>query len=222
MFDQAWLQEMLIVAPVLILSLTLHEFAHARTALAFGDPTALMAGRVSLNPLRHLDPIGTAAMLLVGFGWARPVPVNPANLHPPRLGDVCVSLAGVATNLMLAVACGLIARLLFALAPHMNPQLWALLVRAAIYAASVNVTLCVFNLIPLAPLDGHHVLAQMVNPWRRADFLRWQMQYGQPILLALLFVPRFFSRAGGTNIPDPLGWLLGRTQYLFWQVISPF
>ena len=90
----------LIAVPVL-LSLTLHEFGHARMAMAFGDPTARLMGRVTLNPLAHLDPLGTLCFLFGPFGWARPVPVDHSRLHPYRLGDICVSLAGVGMNLLL-------------------------------------------------------------------------------------------------------------------------
>jgi Zn-dependent protease len=244
-FDQRWLLETAIEAPGLIFSLTVHEFAHARVALAFGDPTAQMQGRVSLNPLRHLDPIGTIALFLIGFGWARPVPVNPNNLHPPRMGDICVSLAGVACNLLLAVLFGALTLFLFAQAPRVDPQgwaglkelfdgpppilayvrapgAWALLTKAALYAGVINVILCVFNLIPLYPLDGHHVVAQMVDPWRRPDFLRWQMQYGMVVLMVLMFAPRLLSGVGRGAIPDPIGWLIGHAVDLFARAIQAF
>ena len=218
-FSTEWLYRTLISAPGLILSLTVHEVAHARTALAFGDPTARDMGRTSFNPLRHLDPIGTIALFLAGFGWAKPVPVNPANLHPPRLGDVSVSLAGVASNLGLAVIFGLIARALWHFHARMDPRTWELLMDVVIYTAAINVTLCVFNLIPLYPLDGHHVVAQMVDPWRRPDFMRWQMQYGPILLMILIFGPRFFS--GFLRIPDPAGWLIGHAQNVFWSLFMP-
>ena len=97
-FQDDWFYRLILVAPPLLLSLTVHEFAHARTALAFGDPTAKAMGRVSLNPLVHLDPIGTIVLLVTrAFGWAKPVPINPANLHPRRLGDIAVSAAGPAS-----------------------------------------------------------------------------------------------------------------------------
>ena len=110
-------QMLVALIAAMLISLTLHELAHARTALAFGDPTAQMMGRISLNPLRHLDPIGSIALVLsmmagAGIGWAKPVPVNPANLQPRRLGDIMVSLAGPMANLGLAVAAGLLLRLM--------------------------------------------------------------------------------------------------------------
>ncbi len=203
-----WLAEKIIVAPPLLLSLVLHEYAHARTALAFGDPTAKMMGRVSLNPLRHLDLIGTIAILTVRFGWAKPVPVNPANLHPRRAGSIAVSLAGPMTNLVLAVICGLIIR---ADIVWQLGQRWGLLVNMVpvlTYTMAVNLVLCVFNLVPLFPLDGHHILREMLPPPKQLDYMRWQVQYGRLLLMALIFAPMLLRTAG------PL-------DYLFHSVINP-
>jgi len=190
--------------PPLLLSLTLHEFAHARVALAFGDPTARNMGRVSLNPLVHLDPVGTIALLLVGFGWARPVPVNPFNLHPRRLGDMMVSLAGPAMNLALAFAAGGVLRILSATGASVSPVVWTMLETTMV----INVILCVFNLIPLYPLDGHHIVRELL-PWRTQDrFMRWQLQYGMYGLMILLVVPRMLRAYVNPNIPDPIGIVL--------------
>jgi len=186
---------LVITAVAVVISLTIHELAHARTALAFGDPTAKNMGRVTLNPLAHLDPIGTIAMLLsslagAGIGWAKPVPVNPANLHPQRLGNAMVSLAGPMSNFGLAVLAAGGARLMMHLGVwssqdvHMETLsdfLWKLLI--------VNVSLGVFNLIPLFPLDGHHIQREILPRHQQAEFMRWQMQYGQFVLLAIIFLP---------------------------------
>ena len=195
--------EIIALIPPLLLSLTLHEFAHARMALAFGDPTARNMGRVSLNPLVHLDPIGTLALLLVGFGWARPVPVNPLNLHPRRLGDMMVSLAGPAMNLALAFAAGGILRILLALNVPVSPIVYTMLLMTML----INVVLCMFNLIPLYPLDGHHIVRELL-PWRMQDkFMRWQLKYGMFALMILLIVPRFLASSSGQHIPNPIDWI---------------
>jgi len=163
----------------LIILLTFHEFGHAWTALKCGDDTARLQGRVSLNPVVHIDPIGTVLLpLLMIFlspnisrfmiGWAKPVPVNPYNLRNPRLDDILVSLAGPAMNLVLAVAlmalgrAGIIAN---------AEQFVGLCVRFA----SISLLLCFFNLIPIPPLDGSHVLRNLTNmSWEAyANFARF-------------------------------------------------
>lgn len=198
-----------VLVPVLLLSLTLHEFAHARIALAFGDPTALRAGRVSLNPLRHLDPIGTILLLVAGFGWARPVPVNPYQIRPPRLGNIMVSLAGPMSNLSLAILAGCLLRsIVFVSAAQgsLGPA-GELLMHALTYALIVNVVLCTFNLIPLFPLDGSHILGELLPPQLQTGFSYWQRKYGMLMLLLLIAGPGVFSRILQQPVPDPLQWI---------------
>ena len=189
------MQHLLVMAVPLLLSLTVHEFAHARVALAFGDPTAKSYGRVTLNPLAHLDPIGTLAIFLVGFGWAKPVPVNPANLHPRRLGDIMVSVAGPLSNLALAVLSGAGLRVLL-LAGDPEWPVYDSAFMLLFYTMAVNLVLCIFNLIPLFPVDGHHILRESLPVHMRAGFMQWQVRYGQILLLALIFVPRLLNRPG--------------------------
>ena len=209
------LYRLMTFVPGLLLSLTVHEFAHARVALAFGDPTAKYLGRVTLNPLKHLDPIGTIAIIVtqlggVGFGWAKPVPVNPLNLYPRRLGDILVSLAGPLSNLTLAAVLLGALKLWMHLGPARIPEplftngfLWCLVIML------VNVTLCVFNLVPLFPLDGHHILRELLPAETREPFMRWQMRFGPPVLMALIFLPGLLGRIGQGNVPNPLGYLFG-------------
>lgn len=199
------LLEMLILAPPLLFSLTIHEYSHARMALAFGDPTAKLMGRLTLNPLKHLDLIGTIAIFLVKFGWAKPVPVNPLNLHPRRLGDVMVSLAGPASNLLLAVVCGVALRLVFAFADEPS----ALMVHVLLITMLINVALCVFNMIPLFPLDGHHILREMLPANSQQGFMEWQVRAGRMVLLGLIFVPRLIEHVTGQAVFNPLRWLFG-------------
>jgi len=208
-FDHS-LVEILVLLPTLIFSLVIHEHAHARTAWCFGDPTARNLGRMTLNPLAHLDPIGTLSMLLVGFGWAKPVPVNPFNLHPRRLGDIAVSLAGPASNLLLAV----ISLLLFRLWVSYGHELAGSSVYGPVAKAMkvlpilgvLNIGLCAFNLIPLFPLDGHHIFRELLPVDHQQGFMMWQLQYGRILLMALLFGPTLLARVtNNPNIPDPLG-----------------
>jgi Zn-dependent protease len=208
--DAEQLRQMLISAPGLILSLTIHEVAHARTALAFGDPTARDLGRTSLNPLRHLDPIGTLALFFAGFGWAKPVPVNPNNLDPPRAGDFAVSLAGPLSNFGLAIVFALIYRGLHMLV--VSPRFHALassqafdwLLIAVWITVRINIVLCVFNLMPIYPLDGHHMLREVLPPHMHYGYMHWQMRYGMIVLIAIVLLPRLMLLSGHEGFVSPI------------------
>ncbi len=210
--DQNWLYEIILLAPGLLLSLTVHEYAHARTALAFGDPTAKHMGRVSLNPLRHLDPIGTIVLFLTRFvGWAKPVPVNPNNLHPRRLGDIMVSLAGPLSNLVLAVVMGILLKLWLTVGwQWMGYTLYQTAAKMLLTTMLVNVALCMFNLLPLFPLDGHHIMRELLPEHMQRGFMEWQARFGVIVLMGLLFGPRLVEllTRGGYSF-DPIGTALG-------------
>jgi len=207
----------ILIAPALLLSLTVHEYAHARTALAFGDPTAKLQGRVTLNPLAHLDPIGTIVLILSQFiGWAKPVPVNPMNLRPRRLGDIMVSLAGPLSNLSLAVVCGLVLRGMWAWVglPGAGNDVGTTALRYTYVILFVtmlaNIGLGIFNLIPLFPLDGHHILRESLPTVdQRTNFMAWQVRYGVVVLAALIFMPRLLSMVLHRETFSPVGWLYG-------------
>jgi len=158
MFRQDFLQRALIGAPVILFSLTVHEFFHAWTAHKFGDDTARRMGRLTLNPLAHLDLMGTIVMVASGFrfGWAKPVPVNPMNLRNPRVADIWVSAAGPLSNIGLAIVAGLAFQTLTAAPDYLRMVLSWMVV--------INITLALFNMIPLFPLDGSHILRNMLPP----------------------------------------------------------
>ena len=169
-------------------SLTVHEWAHAWTADRLGDPTARMLGRVSFNPLVHIDPIGTVLLPLVGlfaagvvFGWAKPVPVNVSRLGHPKRDFMMVAAAGPASNIVLAIAAALLFR---ALGGH--EILGTTFGRAVYLAVSMNVLLAVFNMLPVPPLDGGNVLAGLL-PDGFAPVIHVLRQFGFLILLALIF-----------------------------------
>ena len=158
MFDQEFLLKALIASPAILIALTVHEFFHAWTALKFGDSTARDMGRLTLNPLAHLDPLGTLTMFLSGFkfGWAKPVPINPYNLRNPRVADFWISAAGPLSNFALAFIFGMLFR--FAGQIGVPEALYMFLY----YSVSINVGLAVFNLLPLFPLDGSHILRNLL------------------------------------------------------------
>ena len=143
--------------PLLIISITVHEYAHAKTAQMLGDPTAAIAGRVSLNPLRHLDWLGSLCMLFFGFGWGKPVPVAVLNFKNPKRGSALVALAGPVSNLIMACLWGFLFGALSYVLPY-GGYFYELLV----IAVQLNCVLCVFNLLPISPLDGSRILALLV------------------------------------------------------------
>ncbi len=188
------------MAPVLLFSMVAHEFAHGYAALKQGDPTAFQLGRLTWNPVKHIDPFFTVILPLLTFftssfifGGAKPVPVVPRNYRNPRRGDIIVSLAGIASNLVIAVGCVLVTYLLGILA-HGVPALSdtaALLQRMAMFGVLFNLLLAIFNLLPLPPLDGSHVVKYLLPP---AWAIRYQQvgMYGFFILMILLV-----TRIGG-------------------------
>ncbi len=190
--------DILLLIPVLLLSIIVHEVAHAWVALREGDDTAYTLGRITLNPLPHIDLIGSILVPLglyfmnAGFlfGWAKPVPVNPRKYHNYRGGDIRVSLAGIAANLILAAGFTLLAALLVktaqvsggALAGPMNVA-----VRIAELGILINLVLAFFNLVPIPPLDGSHVLYHLL-PTHLGVAYRRLGRYGMLILLAVFFL----------------------------------
>jgi Zn-dependent protease len=172
---------------VVLASLTVHEWAHAWTADRLGDPTARLLGRVSFNPIVHIDPIGTVLLPLIGlfsagiiFGWAKPVPVNVSRLGHPKRDFMIVAAAGPASNIVMAVGAAV---LLQAMGGH--AALGGTLARVIYFALSINVLLAVFNMLPVPPLDGGNVLAGLL-PDRFAPVIQGLRQFGFIILLMLI------------------------------------
>ena len=169
----------LLLAIPLLYSVIANEVSHGWAARLFGDNTAGDSGRLSLNPFKHLDPFGTLALFLVGFGWAKPVPVNYANLRPFRAGIICVSLAGCAANIIIAAAAIL---LLQFRAVNSAP----LAVIILVVLARINITLGALNLIPIPPLDGSRVLLGILPENAQRALVRLE-PYGMLILIGLIF-----------------------------------
>jgi len=164
----------------LLYSVIFHELAHGWVAYLMGDPTARSLGRLSLNPLKHLDPMGTLMLFIFGFGWAKPVPVNFGRLRDRRMGMIWVSAAGIITNMLLAFSALFLTRLL-SFPPSGMP---ALLLN---YLAQINIILAAFNLIPLPPLDGSKILMGFASPGVQNFFFRIE-RYGLFIVIALLYL----------------------------------
>ncbi|MDZ5606511.1 site-2 protease family protein [Bacillus pseudomycoides] len=184
------LHQIPLVAMAIIIALSVHEFAHAYVAYKFGDDTAKRQGRLTLSPMAHLDPIGMIAVLIIGFGWARPVPVNPYNFKKPRLAGVLVSIAGPISNLILAT----IGLILF-VCLH-NFQIFAMIPVAVLTTLNefftififLNIALFVFNLLPIPPLDGYRVIEDLAPANVRAKMTQYE-KYGAIVLLILVITP---------------------------------
>jgi Zn-dependent protease len=171
--------------PAIIIAITGHEFAHAWVAYRFGDTTARDEGRVSLNPLAHLDPVGTLGIIFVGFGWGKPVPVDPTRLRHPR-ADLLVSAAGPLTNLLLA-ALGAIPLRIGGVMEWLR-QIGFGNAAAVLFPMfiQVNLMLAVFNFLPLGPLDGSHVLEQLLPLRQGLRFREFNRSYGYLLLMLLI------------------------------------
>jgi len=198
---------------VLVISFTIHEFSHAWSATQLGDETPRQYGRLTLNPLAHLDPMGSLLLLLVGFGWAKPVPINPyALLRRTPAGVMWVSLAGPFSNLLMAILAAVPFRMgLVSVAAGMtntrailpNPSL------ILVQFITINLLLCLFNLIPLAPLDGEKILDYFLPPSMAKVFENIR-PYGPVILIVLVLVgPMFGLDIIGMIIMPPLRALFG-------------
>jgi len=195
----AFLLKLSVMLVPALLAIILHEVAHGYIADRLGDPTARLLGRLSLNPLRHLDPIGTIAIFVFGFGWARPVPVNAKNLRHPRQDMIWVSLAGPLTNLALALISVLFLRgiSLLETTQLVSSQMFLDVSRPlrvmSAFSLYINLLLGVFNLLPIPPLDGGRVLIGLL-PGKQALWLTRFEPFGFVLLLLLIFFTDIWSR----------------------------
>lgn len=188
----------LIFAVLLLVVVTVHEFSHALAADRLGDPTPGLKGRLSLNPLAHLDPIGTLLFIIAGFGWGKPVPFDPFNLKHPKKDSAIISFAGPASNIALAVLAALIFRFMIA-TPYFSFPLWSADLMTSFIR--LNILLAVFNLIPVHPLDGFRVVAGLLPQKYYHDWLYLE-RYGMIFLIFLIFP--FFGRAPVFTVISPV------------------
>ena len=182
----------LYIIPVMLISLTFHEYSHGYIAYRLGDPTAKDAGRLTLNPLKHLDPIGALMMILVHFGWAKPVPVNPMYFKNPKKGMMYTAIAGPVSNLILAFISSFFEVLLTYIGIYTNTALFTVPAKFFLYMTLINVGLAVFNLIPVYPLDGSRIFGYFM-PEKVNDFFRRYGQYFYIVFLVLVFATDYIN-----------------------------
>ncbi|MBF89378.1 MAG: site-2 protease family protein [Candidatus Marinimicrobia bacterium] len=194
--------DLLILIPPILLAITFHEYAHGWMALKFGDPTAKMLGRLSLNPLVHLDPIGTLMLFIVHFGWAKPVPVDPRYFSDPKRQMIWVALAGPIANMILAFISGILI-IGFSSSNLMFNSQTAFFANMLIYSLQINLALAIFNMLPIPPLDGSKILRGLL-PYRYEYISNTLEQFGPWILFSLILI----------------GMMSGFS--LFWLFMSPF
>jgi len=195
---------LVLLIPVILFALTIHELAHGWVAYRLGDPTAKYAGRLTLNPIAHLDPIGTLMLFLVHFGWAKPVPVDPSYFKDPKRGMLLVALAGPAANMVLAFLSGLVIRYMNANpGPFITGALGPSFVTMIFLSLQINLALAIFNLLPIPPLDGSKVLYGLL-PAEYNHIIYNLERYGPGVLFGLVF----------------LGMVTGVS--ILWGLIGPF
>jgi len=206
-------QLMILMTPVILFSLTVHEYSHGRMALLLGDDTAQRLGRLSFNPMRHLDILGVLFFYFVGFGWAKPVPVDPRNFGSPRRDMMYVAFAGPLSNIALAVCCSFFIRLI-------SPEFSYLFVILA-YGIWINVALAIFNMLPMYPLDGSSVLKGMVSQ-KIAERMTNLDRFGAFLILGV-FLLDHFAHTGilGTILMLPINYsVLFLSQETFPMIIE--
>lgn len=179
---------------IVLFALTVHEVSHGYVAYKLGDPTARNLGRLTLNPMRHLDPIGALAMLLFGFGWAKPVPINSRYFKNPRWGMALTAAAGPASNLLLAFANVLVLRLAFLLfgAQFGSTPLFSIFISFIMSAAYLNIALAIFNLLPIPPFDGSRIFYVFLPP----KLYFGVMKYERLIMIGVLVLMMFGAFSG--------------------------
>lgn len=199
----------LLIAIFLLIAFPVHEFSHAAAAYLQGDATAKMYGRLTLNPIVHFDPLGGLMVIVSAlfsgfiFGWAKPTPVNPANLRDRRNGEVWVALAGPASNLVMALLGAVVFRILLSVGTISTPEL---LYETVYFFVLFNVALAIFNLIPIPPLDGSTLLFRVLSPKQAWELRPMLAQYGFVILIVLILVG---SRPLGAFIGNVADFLVG-------------
>jgi Zn-dependent protease len=182
-----WFYHMLMIIPGVVVGISFHEFAHGWVAYKLGDPTPKFQGRLTINPAAHIDPIGLVALMFAGFGWGRPVEINPANFKNRRKGEFLTAIAGVVMNLFIAVLFGFIVKLVISIGggSFAVSSLGSIVTDVLMYVILINLVLMVFNLIPVPPLDGFTIVTELFNVRRTPGYFT-VVRYGSLILLGLI------------------------------------
>jgi len=204
------LSDIIQILPAILIALTFHEAAHGYVAYKLGDNTAKDAGRLTINPIKHIDPLGLIALLVFRFGWAKPVPVDPRNFKHPRRGMALTALAGPVTNLLLGFISILICAIIL-ISPSYNRFLSAFSV-FLIFLAQINVGLAIFNLIPIPPLDGSRLLTLLL-PQKAVFYL---YKYERYIMLAVIALLMFGVLSGPLSIARQyvISWMWGAVRWI--------
>ena len=183
---------LLLSVPPILLALSFHEYAHGWMAYRLGDPTAKDEGRLTMNPLAHLDPLGTMMIIIVHFGWAKPVPVNPMNLRDPKKDMLWIALAGPVSNVIMAAGLGLILRIMIGMGMRVDGSFLGYFQYMLYFAVMINLVLAIFNMIPIPPLDGSRILFGLLPTEYEESYLRFQ-QIGPMVLLGLVVINSYFG-----------------------------
>lgn len=188
---KSFIIQILLSLPIILLSLSVHETAHAIAANKLGDPTAKNLGRITLNPVKHLDPIGFLCMLLCGFGWANPVPINSRYFKNPRRDMAISAAAGPVSNVVLAFVFALLLKISYSVLPGMittqsSLELASILITFLSIGVSLNITLAVFNLLPVPPLDGSRMLYVFLPPKQYFGVMKYERYISLGIMVLLL------------------------------------
>ena len=186
------ISELAVTIPAILIGLTIHELSHSYAALLLGDDTPKKLGRLTLNPLKHIDPIGFILLVIAGFGWAKPVVINRKNLKHPRRDDVLISLAGPASNFVFAILLVIVLKLVFTIIPFGQETSIELTFSVFTTFIAINIVLALFNILPIPPLDGSHVILNLLS-LKSDSISAAYFRYGSYALIVIVVIDRITS-----------------------------